>query len=209
LDIGIYRSCKKCDFGGDISNFSKSKGCKWDRSHTCKKCASKYIKEMSKKKSYKETREKYVASGKKKDASKRYNDSEKGKNTNSKYYKDNKVKIDAANKKYAKENKDIVNKATKKYAKNNPHITAKSKVKRRTIEKLSTPIWSEDNKIKEVYVGAKRLETITGIKYEIDHIVPLNGKNVCGLHVFANLQILESTLNREKSNKENYYIKKE
>ena len=52
-----------------------------------------------------------------------------------------------------------------------------------------------DSEIKEIYMKA-HVEGLT-----VDHIVPLNGKNVCGLHVPWNLQLLTKLENTRKGNK--------
>jgi hypothetical protein len=51
-----------------------------------------------------------------------------------------------------------------------------------------------------MYWLAADLKAISGQKYHVDHIVPLQGKNISGLHVPWNLQILPADMNCKKSN---------
>ena len=65
------------------------------------------------------------------------------------------------------------------------------------------PKWIKDVFIEEIkvwYRRAKLIKQFTGELWEVDHIVPLNGKNVSGLHVPWNLQLLTKKQNRDKRN---------
>jgi len=61
----------------------------------------------------------------------------------------------------------------------------------------ATPEWADMDKMNAVYMEARNMDG----DYHVDHIVPLQGKTVCGLHCQDNLQILEARENRLKSNK--------
>jgi hypothetical protein len=65
---------------------------------------------------------------------------------------------------------------------------------------LATPAWRDRDKISEIYAMASKMSAQTGMKYEVDHIYPIQSEFGCGLHVHQNLQIIEKTLNRSKKN---------
>lgn len=65
---------------------------------------------------------------------------------------------------------------------------------------LATVPWADFNEIRAVYREADRLSTITGVKHQVDHIVPLNHPRVCGLHVHWNLRAIPAGPNMSKGN---------
>ena len=71
---------------------------------------------------------------------------------------------------------------------------------RRAAEIKATPAWADLAAIRAIYAKAQAIEQATGIAHEVDHIIPLRGKIVCGLHVAENLQVLKAGPNRRKSN---------
>lgn len=73
-------------------------------------------------------------------------------------------------------------------------------VERRKKRDKSIPPWANKQAIKRIYHEARRLTKATGIKHEVDHIIPSNHDLVCGLHVENNLQILTERENIAKSN---------
>ena len=73
-------------------------------------------------------------------------------------------------------------------------------VERRKKRNKSMPIWANSKAIREMYYKARKLTSSTGIKHEVDHIIPSNHPLVCGLHVETNLQIITEQENIAKSN---------
>lgn len=72
---------------------------------------------------------------------------------------------------------------------------------RQAAQQRAIPSWANLDKIEEIYVQSKTLSTLTGQQYHVDHIVPLRGKTVCGLHVENNLRIVLAEDNLTKSSK--------
>ncbi len=67
----------------------------------------------------------------------------------------------------------------------------------------ATPKWLTEQQrsdIVAVYEEAALKTAETGVRYEVDHIVPLRGVAVCGLHVAWNLRAIPAHQNRQKSN---------
>ena len=103
-------------------------------------------------------------------------------------------------KEYFEKNREIINAKNREYYKNNRTQTYLRCYKRRRNLEQQTPKWSNYNKILKIYKKAEQLRK-QGKKVNVDHIIPLKNKFVCGLNVPENLKIIEDKLNFRKSNK--------
>ncbi len=68
-------------------------------------------------------------------------------------------------------------------------------------QRKATPAWVDHEAIAAIYQQAAHMTTDTGIRWEVDHIVPLQSPLVCGLHVSWNLQVLTKSANCSKHNR--------
>jgi hypothetical protein len=58
----------------------------------------------------------------------------------------------------------------------------------------------EKERIELIYFVASRITELSGIKHHVDHIVPIKGTNVSGLHVACNLRVITASKNMSKGN---------
>ena len=63
------------------------------------------------------------------------------------------------------------------------------------------PAWASREKMRVFYEEARRRTQETGVQYEVDHIVPLKGETVCGLHCEFNLRVITKSQNASKCNR--------
>ena len=106
--------------------------------------------------------------------------------------------------KHQEDNSKRHNEVCKKYRQKNLDKMANLSAKYRADKYKQTPKWLSKSQLDEIfkfYEMAKTLESIFPWKQHVDHIIPLRGKDVCGLHVPWNLQIISEHMNKRKSNK--------
>lgn len=106
---------------------------------------------------------------------------------------------------YRNNNRDRIYNNNKHYREKNPGKVLAAKRKYQIAKLQRTPKWLTQEHFKLIeqeYILAAELNWLnTNEPMHVDHIVPLQGKNVSGLHVPWNLQIMPKTLNQEKRNK--------
>jgi hypothetical protein len=173
----------------------------------CKKAVDKAYREQNKEsiakakaKCYQEKKAQYNAK-----TSKWVKDNPEGRKAISdRYYRNNRERILDYLAGYREQNREICQQRSKAWAERNPERVRAKDAKRRSAKINALPKWLTEDQLEQIvqiYAHAKECEMLTGDKYHVDHIVPLQGKNVCGLHVPWNLQVLPADINQSKSNK--------
>jgi hypothetical protein len=172
----MHKICSKCKEQKLFSDFHKNKSKKDGYNSQCKNCMQQ---------NYQFTKQHTLLYQKK-------------------YYEDNKDKILERVRDYQQSNKDDRSIYMHEYRESNKGKILALNAKRYATKLKATPNWLSqiDHKnIEDFYKKAQQLELLTGQKYHVDHIIPLQGENVCGLHVPWNLQVIPAKENLSKSNK--------
>lgn len=189
------KRCSKCKVEKPFEEFYRDKNKKDGRNGQCKSCINLYQKSEKGKLNSKKAREKYRSTEKGRlkvlECTLNYQKTEKGKQV--------KKECDA---RYRKTDKCKVSKK-KEYEKNKSDYIIGS-CQRRALKIQATPSWLTDEQKQEIIEFYKLREILTketGILHHVDHIIPLKGDRVCGLHVPWNLQVIPASENLSKSNK--------
>ena len=107
---------------------------------------------------------------------------------------------------YRKNNREVLAIKASTYASNNPDKINARNAKRRASKLQRTVLWANNQIIKSIYKDCEEINLAAKAagcseSFVIDHIIPLQGKLVSGLHVETNLQILTNSENCSKGNK--------
>ena len=172
--------CRVTQSEQEVSNFSKQKTSKDGLSNICKVCDS-----LRGKRYYNENREQVLK-------------------RTSEYQKKNPHVRRKAGLDYYYRNRESCLAYRKEWSRLNPDkICAQASARRFRIRK-AMPKWltkEHKSEIQDFYWLSRDLKLVTGEDYHVDHIIPLSNKNVCGLHVPWNLQVIPSDINLRKSGK--------
>lgn len=110
------------------------------------------------------------------------------------YRNENSTEILEKKQAYYLKNRDHIVLYKSQYASNNRGLMNAQRAKRLTRKMSATPAWADQSAIKKIYVEA------ASVGAHVDHIIPLQGRLVCGLHVENNLQLLSPFENSSKHN---------
>ena len=196
--LKFYFTGKPCKRGGVGLRYVSNTHCK------CDKCLEVYReRSRSSGAEYRKT-EKGRESSRKRQARYRKRHKEKTLKALHEWRQSNKEHLEAWRKEYYWKNREYILSKFKEYYDDNIEYHLKRAAERRAKIKQVTPLWYDSDKARELYKLADKLRDATGEDWDVDHIVPIQAKEACGLHWHGNLQVIPATLNRSKGNKLKY-----
>lgn len=142
-----------------------------------------------------------AAQEKRADYFREYNKSDAGQKAKQDYYQRNKATVIARAQARPTEEKRTYKNT---YKQTNPDLYKALVSFRRRRFRDATPPWlthRQKTEIRNLYRIAIEMSKTTGERYVVDHIIPLQGETVCGLHVPWNLRVITQDENLVKSNK--------
>lgn len=189
------KNCTKCKKNKEKDQFNKKSRSKDGLRSSCRQCDLEYVaKNKIKKINYDRNRYKIKKEEIKKAQIEYYNkNKEKAKEKNNRWKSNNKERFDEYQKTYSEQHKEKIKLKCKKHYKNNKYLYTARSARRRALKKYAA-LKEFDQEIKEIYKNCPE-------GHHVDHIMPLNHPNLCGLHVPWNLQYLTAEENLKKSNK--------
>ena len=171
------KECTKCGDEKNLNEFPNKKRGKYGKAAQCKACTNLA------------NSERYKNGGKQRWA-----------NARKEWQSNNPDKNLSYQRKYRSENKEKVAASHKTWAQKNADLRAASAMRRHTAKLQRRPSWASEQLIDAFHSEARRLEELTGIKFHVYHIIPMQGELVSGLDVETNLQLLPAHENRAKHN---------
>lgn len=118
--------------------------------------------------------------------------------------KENKEAVKKIDKRYRENNKETRLKQTSEWKKNNKGRVNFLNSTRYASKLERTPNWLTEEDLIHInclYQLAAMRTRESGYVWHVDHIIPLNGETVSGLHVPSNLRVIPAVDNLRKSNK--------
>lgn len=107
----------------------------------------------------------------------------------------------ASSAKFYRANREKMAEYSRAWTKKNASIANAKTAMRRAMRIQATPKWADQRALHQYFVIARFLSAELGIKFGVDHIVPLKSDLVCGLHCEQNMTLMLDSWNKSKCNR--------